>query len=61
MTLFVFGLNYKPTILNFPAYLTKGGMWWCSWLRQCATSRKVVDSIPDRVTGFFIDLGRLSL
>jgi len=26
-------------------------MWWCSWLRHCATSRKVAGSIPDGVTG----------
>jgi hypothetical protein len=25
--------------------------WWRSWLRHCATSRKVADSIPDGVTG----------
>jgi len=30
-----------------------GGMWWRSWLRHCATSRKVVGSIPDGVTGIF--------
>ena len=27
--------------------------WWRSWLRHCATSRKVVGSIPDGVTGIF--------
>ena len=26
---------------------------WRSWLRNCATSRKVAGSIPDGVTGFF--------
>ena len=26
---------------------------WRSWLRHCATSRKVESSIPDGVTGFF--------
>ena len=25
----------------------------CSWLRHCATSRKVAGSIPDGVTGIF--------
>jgi hypothetical protein len=30
---------------------TSGG--WRSWLRHCATSRKVADSIPDIVTGTF--------
>jgi len=31
-------------------------MWgtrWGSWLRHCATSRKVVNSIPDGVIGIF--------
>ena len=26
---------------------------WCSWLRYCATSRKVVGSIPDGVIDIF--------
>ena len=26
---------------------------WSSWLRHCATSRKVVGSIPDGVIGIF--------
>jgi hypothetical protein len=26
---------------------TGWGTWWCSWLRHCATSRKVASSIPD--------------
>jgi hypothetical protein len=30
-----------------------GGTRWRSWLRQCATNRKVVGSIPDGVIGFF--------
>jgi hypothetical protein len=29
------------------------GTHWCSWLRHCATSRKVMGSIPDGVTGIF--------
>jgi len=29
------------------------GTWWCSWLRHCATSRKVVGLIPDDVIGIF--------
>jgi hypothetical protein len=28
-------------------------MRWCSWLRNCATSRKVTGSTPDGVTGIF--------
>jgi hypothetical protein len=30
-----------------------GGMRSCSWLRHCATSRKVMGLIPDEVIGFF--------
>ena len=29
------------------------GMWWHSWWRLCATSRKVVGLIPDGVIGIF--------
>ena len=34
-------------------YQLQGGTRWRSWLRYCATSRKVAGSIPDDVTGFF--------
>ena len=30
-----------------------GGMQWRSWLRHCATIRKVTGSIPDGVIGIF--------
>jgi len=30
-----------------------GGTRWRSWLKHCATSRKVADSIPDGVNGIF--------
>ena len=30
-----------------------GGTRWRSWLRHCATSRKVVGSIPDGVIRIF--------
>ena len=30
-----------------------GGTRWRSWLRHCATSRKVASSIPDGVIGIF--------
>jgi hypothetical protein len=30
-----------------------GGTRWRSWLRHCATNRKVAGSIPDGVTGIF--------
>jgi len=29
---------------------------WCSWLRHCATNRKVAGSIPDGLTGFVVEL-----
>jgi hypothetical protein len=32
------------------------GCWWRSWLRHCATSRKVAGSISDDVIEFFIDI-----
>jgi hypothetical protein len=31
----------------------RGGTPWRSWLRHCATSRKVAGSIPDGVIGIF--------
>ena len=34
-------------------YVTRGGPRWRSWLRHCATSQKVVGSIPDGVIGIF--------
>ena len=33
-----------------------GGTRWCSWLRHCATSRKVAVSIPVGVVEIFFDL-----
>jgi hypothetical protein len=36
-----------------PDYVTMWGVWWSSWLSHCATSWKVVGSIPDGVTGIF--------
>jgi hypothetical protein len=40
---------------NFTLYISFLGArcWWRSWLRQCATSRKVAGSIPDGVHGVF--------
>jgi hypothetical protein len=39
------GLKYRT--------LPTGGMPQCSWLRHCATSRKIAGSIPDSVIGIF--------
>ena len=36
-------------------YIASGGTRWRSWLRHCATNRKVVVSILDGVIGLFID------
>jgi len=37
----------------FAVHKTAGGTRWRSWLRHCATSRKVAGSIPDGVIGIF--------
>jgi hypothetical protein len=39
-------------LLNYDI-LNDWGTRWCSWLRHCATSRKVASSITDSVTGIF--------
>jgi hypothetical protein len=41
----------ESNISRIPIYV--GSTRWRSWLRHYATSRKVVGSIPDEVTGFF--------
>ena len=39
---------------EFTVVLAKvGGTRWHSWLRHCATRRKVAGSIPDGVIGIF--------
>ena len=47
----------RVDVLGMPlvAYLVCEGArcWWRSWLRHCATSRKVAGSIPDVVIGIF--------
>jgi hypothetical protein len=35
------------------SFQINGGTQWCSWLRHCATSQKVVGSIPDGVIEIF--------
>ena len=39
--------------LKFPYRIKEARCWWRSWLRHCATSRKVACSIPDGVIGIF--------
>ena len=43
----------KSSYLLYFDTCTQWRTWWRSWLRHCATSRKVVGSIPDGVTGIF--------
>jgi hypothetical protein len=45
------GRLYPPG--NIPGTHFCRGTEWCSWLRHCATSRKVAGSIPDGVTVIF--------
>jgi hypothetical protein len=33
------------------SHMVVWGTWWRSWLRHCATNRKVAGSILDGVTG----------
>jgi hypothetical protein len=44
--------NYNILEAHIPVW----GMRWCSWLRHCATSRKVAGLIPDGVLEFLIDV-----
>jgi hypothetical protein len=39
--------------IRFIILTTDHSTRWCSWLRHCATSRKVAGSIPDGVIGIF--------
>ena len=45
------GLYSSPSI--FRVIYLRWGSRWRSWLRHCATSRKVAGSIPDGVIGIF--------
>ena len=48
-------LHYYQSFSNIIALsvLTEARCWWRSWLRHCATSRKVAGSIPDGVIGIY--------
>jgi len=39
--------------ISLQIYAQDGGTRWRSWLRHCATNRKVAGSIPDGVIGIF--------
>jgi len=46
--------KYTKKIQDFDGVkMVSGGTRWRSWLRHCATSRKVAGSIPDGVIEFF--------
>ena len=47
----IFHISAHKDYLNFCN--KTGGTRWRSWLRHCATSRKVAGSIPDGVIGIF--------
>ena len=54
----VFRLSLMPTWLGqgqfyLYLYLVFGGTRWRSWLRHCATCRKIAGSVPDGVIGSF--------
>jgi hypothetical protein len=42
-----------PIAVNKYIIIIQGDTRWGSWLRHCATSRKVADSIPDVLNGTF--------
>ena len=46
-------LNVRCLFCYFQVRHPRRGTRWCSWLRHCATSRKVAGSIPDCVIGIF--------
>jgi hypothetical protein len=47
------GELYSCQLKEFNFILLHFWMWWRSWLRHCAKSRKVAGSIPDGVSGIF--------
>jgi hypothetical protein len=54
--IYIIRLGPQQIPQNYPLnleYTKSRGTRWRSWLRHCATSRKVAVSIPDGVTRFF--------
>jgi len=49
---------FGKRLFILPLYKTQrgGGTAVAQWLRCCATNRKVAGSIPDDVSGFFVDI-----
>jgi hypothetical protein len=44
---------YFTRVSNWIPTSSGARCWWRSWLRHCATSRKVAGLNPDGVIGFF--------
>ena len=57
LSLWLYTVSQKATVEHvfffFQVPFHAGGTRWRSWLRHCATSRKVMGSIPDDVIGIF--------
>jgi hypothetical protein len=55
ITLLIHNIKVKRVtlLLHIWRSCVQRGMQWCSWLRHCATSQKIVGSIPDGVIGIF--------
>ena len=47
----VWNSSWTEALRNIWSHLAERGTRWRSWLRQCATSRKVAGSIPDGFIG----------
>jgi len=47
----VWNSSWTEDLSNIWSHLAERDMRWRSWLRHCATSRKVAGSIPDSVIG----------
>jgi hypothetical protein len=47
--MYIYVFNHFCTL----TYILPDDRWRCSWLRRCATSRKVAGSIPVVVIGIF--------
>ena len=43
---------YMHEVILSTFTVLQGGTWWCSWLRHCATNRKVAGSISDVIEIF---------
>jgi hypothetical protein len=46
-------IKHVSLLLHILRYCAQRGTWWCSWLRYCTTSQKIVGSITYDVNGIF--------